>query len=303
MTDSQKHAVGAVFPDTEGVPAGFQFSQSNLQDFSDCRRRFQLRYLQRFTWPAIQSEPALENEMLIERGNSFHRLAHQTLIGLPVERLEESIQDDILQAWWKNFREFANQAGLKEAVGIYPEMSLSTPFDMYRLTAKYDLIISNDEGQFKIYDWKTSLRQPGRKWLSDRLQTRVYPYLLVKAGEVLNEGKQIEPGKIEMTYWYPTFPDQPIQFPYSAAQFDRDHKSIADMIEEIARLTPNQFQLTSQTQRCAYCVYRSLCERGEQAGRLGESLESLSGGVGESFDAGDEAEIRIDFEQIAEIEL
>ena len=44
------------------LPEGFRFSQSSLQDYVDCRRRFQLRYLQNLAWPALQSEPALENE-------------------------------------------------------------------------------------------------------------------------------------------------------------------------------------------------------------------------------------------------
>jgi hypothetical protein len=45
--------------------------------------------------------------------------------------------------------------------------------------------------------------------------------------------------------------------------------------------------------RCAYCVYRSLCDRGVKAGELGDFEEGLE--EGESFD------FELDFEQIAEI--
>ena len=41
--------------------ASFQLntlSQSSLQDYVDCARRFQLRYLDRLSYPAIESEPA-----------------------------------------------------------------------------------------------------------------------------------------------------------------------------------------------------------------------------------------------------
>ena len=58
----------------------FQFSQANLQDFVDCRRRFQLRYLQHIAWPAIESEPVLENERFLQQGARFHRMIQQHLL-------------------------------------------------------------------------------------------------------------------------------------------------------------------------------------------------------------------------------
>jgi hypothetical protein len=50
-------------------------SQSSLQDYNDCPRRFELRYLQRLAYPAIETEPALENEKHQREGEFFHRLA------------------------------------------------------------------------------------------------------------------------------------------------------------------------------------------------------------------------------------
>src|SRR5512143_2637063 len=86
--------------------ARFEFSQSSLQDYVDCRRRFQLRYLQRVAWPAIQAEPAREFERHIQRGERFHRLAQQYLVGVPVEKLDRMASADVdenLQRWWQNF--------------------------------------------------------------------------------------------------------------------------------------------------------------------------------------------------------
>ena len=40
------------------LPPQFAFSQSSLQDYMDCPRRFQLRYLDRLIYPAAESEPA-----------------------------------------------------------------------------------------------------------------------------------------------------------------------------------------------------------------------------------------------------
>ena len=66
-------------PREERLPPNFQFSQGSLQDFVDCRRRFQLRYIQGVAWPALQTEPAMENERSMQQGARFHHLVHQHL--------------------------------------------------------------------------------------------------------------------------------------------------------------------------------------------------------------------------------
>ena len=40
------------------LPDDFHFSQGSLQDYVDCQRRFQLRYLMKLAWPAVDAEPA-----------------------------------------------------------------------------------------------------------------------------------------------------------------------------------------------------------------------------------------------------
>jgi hypothetical protein len=39
------------------LPYSFHFTQSSLQDYLDCPRRFQLRYVLDQPWPAVESEP------------------------------------------------------------------------------------------------------------------------------------------------------------------------------------------------------------------------------------------------------
>jgi len=63
----------------------FTFSQSSLQDYFDCPRRFQLRYIEHLAWPAVETEPVLENERRQQEGQLFHRMVQQHLVGLPVE--------------------------------------------------------------------------------------------------------------------------------------------------------------------------------------------------------------------------
>ena len=283
------------------LPAGFRFSQSSLQDYVDCRRRFQLRYLQNLAWPALQSEPALENERFMLRGSLFHQLTQQFFSGVPADRLQATIADLHLAGWWDSFMRFVYQERLDQRLSdqpptLYAEKGFSAALSAHRLVAQYDLIFSSLPGHFVIYDWKTSQKRPRRKWLAERIQTRLYPYLLTRAGASLNSGALIKPQAVEMIYWFAAFPEQPERFPYSQADYDREAAFLTSLVDEITRLRPDQFDQTPHVERCAFCVYRSLCNRGERAGSF-EAAPDMG------VPAGSPNEIFLDFEQIAEIEL
>jgi len=273
------------------LPTDFQFSQGSLQDYVDCPRRFQLRYTQRLAWPAVEAEPPLENERHLQQGAAFHRLIHQHMLGLSPERLSSTIADEELSRWWHNYLESA-LADLPAS--LYPEVVLSAPVSVHRMIAKYDLIAITTRQRAVIVDWKTSRKRPRRKWLAERLQTKVYPYLLVRAGSHLNEGQPFQPEQVEMVYWFANFPEDPERFPYDAAQYDADGAYLASLVEEIKGLGDEDFPLTVQERRCRYCPYRSWCQRGVRAGALDEAEDELE------WD--DDFEIALDFEQIAEIE-
>ena len=273
------------------LPPDFQFSQASLQDYVDCPRRFQLRYVLRLAWPALEAEPALENERYLQQGAAFHRLVHQHALGLPPDQLSRTVTDEDLRRWWHNYLA-APPAGLPAS--RYPEIVLSAPLSGHRLLAKYDLVAVDAGRQAIIVDWKTYRKRPRRAWLVGRLQTRVYPYLLVRAGAHLNMGQPLQPGQLEMIYWFADFAAAPERFAYDAAQYEADGTYLAALIEEIARLEDEDFTLTAQERHCRYCAYRSLCQRGISAGAFAEAEDER--------EAGDEFDISFDLEQIAEIE-
>lgn len=293
------------------LPAGFQFSQGSLQDYMDCHRRFQLRYLLRQAWPAVESEPMLESERLMQQGARFHRLVQQHLLGVPAERLEVFAKDEHLERWWNNYLGDRNPSGVHEIKAQVPEVTLSTALGGFRLVAKYDLIVAGEDGRLVIVDWKTSRKRSKRKWLVERLQSRVYPYLLVQAGgQLLAQrgatygGKEhrlqralhlAKPEQVEMVYWFAEFPEQPERIKYNQSQYEDDESFLKSLVAEIERREQDDFTLTPDVKRCAYCVYRSLCDRGISAGDLGDFDETM--------DEGGEIEITLDFDQIAEIEF
>jgi hypothetical protein len=265
-------------------------SQSSLQDYMDCAQRFKLRYLDRLSYPAAETEPTLENEKHQQEGEYFHRLVQQHLIGIPAEQIAKFANTPNLQRWWESFRNSPDLTGLRDLSGLYPEATLSAPLGKHRLLAKYDLIAIRD-GTAVIYDWKTYRKRPRNEWLAARMQTRVYRALLVQAGAHLNNGKPFEPEQIEMIYWFADFPEEPAQFPYSAAQFQRDWDTLLKLSDEVA--SASSYPLTEDRQKCLFCTYRSYCERGIRAGDIEQAESDAAQEAEELFD--------VNFEQIGEI--
>jgi len=271
------------------LPDRFVFSQSSLQDYVDCPRRFELKYLQRQRWPAPEVDDLLEFERRMEQGERFHHLVHQHLVGIPAPMLLKRIEDATVRGWFETY--------LKQGLeGVppkrRPEMLLTVPLGEYALLAKFDLVALSAEKAL-IMDWKTGQHIPKSDTLARRLQTIVYRYVLAKGGASLNGGVPILPEQIEMVYWYAAHEGATRRFPYDAAQLAADEAYLLQLVEEIH--TRAEFPLTERIERCKFCVYRSLNDRGEVAGSL-DNWDT-------DDDNSDMSEFRIDLDQIDEIEF
>ncbi len=282
------------------LPACFQFSQRNLQDYVDCRRRFQLRYLDQLAWPAIEVEPMIEQERRLQAGAAFHRMVQRYLVGVPAESLSALVESEgqnnrDLKRWWQNFLGFS---GIVPEENVLVEGVLSARIVSYRLLAKYDFICWEVDGavaRVTIFDWKTSQQRPPRQWQVERLQTRIYPYLLVQAGPQILGVDKLSPEQVEMVYWFTEFPQEPHRFVYSSEQYQLDHEYLTGLVSEIEGLPEEDYQLTSDESKCKYCTYRSLCDRGITAGLI-DPMEA-------DRDSEEDYYLDLDFDQIAEIEF
>ncbi len=272
------------------IPAEMTFSQNNLQDLVDCPRRFELRYLKKLAWPAPQTEPVIEHERQMQMGARFHQMVHQHQLGLSEELVGAQATDPLLHSWWLAYLDLSPS---ELPAQRYPEFTLTAPYGGFRLIAKYDLIAIDPGRQVVIVDWKTSYRRTPRSTLRSRIQTRLYPFLMVEAGKQIFGGTAVQPKQIEMRYWFTADPGNPEVFQYTNDQYQSDRQKILDLINLTQHMSETIFPLTTEEKDCRFCNYRSLCKRGDQAGTINEKETELEAA----------SILDIDFEQIGEIEF
>lgn len=283
------------------LPKGFLFSQSSLQDYVDCQRRFQLRYIDRLAWPAVEAEPFMDYERLVDQGSLFHKVVRQYLVGVPEAQIEKSLaNDEVMSSWWGNYLDSVKNGVLRvimhEESLRFEELTLSTPVRDFRLIAKFDLLVLNPEGRLLILDWKTAQKRPRRAWLADRLQTHVYPFVLTRAVAPLIGKAGVDPAQVEMIYWFTNFPEQPERFSYDQSAYQEDARYLDDLVSMIHAKSEKIYPLTPDVRRCLFCTYRSLCNRGVKPGELPQLEEWQEA----ETSAGD---VSIDYDQVGEIEF
>lgn len=278
------------------LPESFDFTQSNLQDYMECPYRFYLRYILRTKWPALVVEDAVKFEQRGQAGARFHRLVQQYLVGIPEDQLTPSAESDPeaeVGIWWENFLSHVPSWLAGET---YTEISLSTNLNRDRLAAKYDLImVDQNEHKITIIDWKTSQKLPKREWLLERVQTRLYRFLLAQSSHILSREQAFSPENINMVYWFAAFPGSLIRLPYDETTYQKDKRFFSSLLSEIHNRHEENFSKTSDIKKCRYCTYRSHCDRGTQAGDLAGF---------DDFDIDiEEVETEIDFDDIPEIKF
>jgi len=266
------------------LPKTFSFSQSSLQSFDSCARRFWLAYVQQLPWPAVEAAPVQDYEELMRLGSIFHQLIERAEIGIDQQLADTGASatqlPPPLSEWFDAYQQYRPADLPSDFIEV--EKMLSIPFGIndgfdgaeYRLAAKYDLITaSSDENNrtVMIVDWKTTRKRTDPATLSQRLQTMVYPYVLVEASAKLPFGP-IEPEQVEMLYWFTAAPVQPVRFRYDSAQHDKNRAKLEQLLaqilggEEEADFPKVVDTEINRRRFCNYCVYRSRCDRGQYAG-------------------------------------
>lgn len=239
-------------------PPLLSFDQSKLQDFIECQRRFQLRYLLQQQWPAPIAEPIGEFERADQLGKLFHLNVERYWLEVPLEHIPPS-----LLVWMGAF--FKHPPDDLPGEIRRPEVRTSALLHGQRVTATFDLLAYEEQGRVVIVDWKTNHKKPTRAYLDRRLQTILYPLLLVLTAEQLI-GFPVKPEEVTLVYWFANAPEEPEVFTYSQARFEHDMQYLGELFAQIETMTAEVWPLTPDVRKCRYCEFRSLCDRGREAG-------------------------------------
>jgi hypothetical protein len=264
------------------TPPEFTFSQSSLQAYEDCPRRFWLTYVAQLPWPASAASPIYEHEQLLRLGETFHRLVERTESAMAPQEISAGLQPP-LATWYQSYltqrpadlpTEHVEVERVLVTEMVFPaEPTPDRTPARRRLAAKYDLIAAETGGRVVIVDWKTGQRRPDPAALRRRLQSAVYPFVLVEASANLPWGP-VRPEQVEMRYWFTAAPGQPVVLTYDGAQHAANRTRLQRLLAEAAsgrdeadypKVADTEF---SRRRHCAVCIYRSRCNRGATAGDL-----------------------------------
>ena len=102
VTETKTAAGFAVEPSVTPIPPTFSFSQSSLQAFEDCPRRFWLAYIEQLPWPAVEASPIQEHEELMRLGERFHRLVQRAEIGIDPDIVAAGLEPP-LSTWFSAY--------------------------------------------------------------------------------------------------------------------------------------------------------------------------------------------------------
>jgi PD-(D/E)XK nuclease superfamily len=269
------------------LPEGFVFNSNSIQDFVECQRRFQLRYMDHLFWPAVEVEPFEKYEHMLDQDTLFHKIIHQHLNGVPADQITGSLEGNAeVQNWWENFQQSMRDGILEVLVRpgnrIYEEIDLSVPVGDFRLTGHYDLLLAQPDGKLVIMEWMIAQKKPERGILNNRYHTLIAQFILAGSASNLIGGHLANPNQIEMIYWFANFPHQPEQFQYSPSIYEQDSRQLSQLIKAIHQKTEPIFSLTPDVNRCLFCNYRSFCDRGDKAGEFDHWVDWLATSTGDA---------------------
>ncbi len=246
------------------IEPDFIFSANCLQTYLNCPRRYELKYPHKQSWPAAISEPILEFERHLQLGSRFHQLAFQYLNGIPENDLVKTINDSDLNTWFQNLLSFLKTINMQLS---FAELAVKVPVGAYQAVAVFDLLAVTPDMNLLILDWKSAKRIPRKDQLAERIQTMLYPFAAFESVQSTVPGFEIEAENLQMSYLFVRHNhDNLITFEYNQNFHEQNRKLLENLIMEISAKETGAFECTTETRRCKYCNYRSLCERGVRAG-------------------------------------
>jgi hypothetical protein len=91
------------------------------------------------------------------------------------------------------------------------------------------------------------------------MQTQLYPYVLVEAGEALT-GRPLLPARVELVYWLAADPAHPVRFRHTATAHKATRRRLGGLIARAHALRDAPIPpVIDDLAICARCPYRTYC--------------------------------------------
>ena len=231
-------------------------TQTQISAFERCKRFYYLRCLQKFAWPGrrLQTEDA-------RRGEDFHLIVRQLILGIPEEQLIIPEGDEKLKQWTAAW---CREKPLKDFQTVYAEKEVTALFADVLWLGKFDALAINDD-RITIFDWKTTPSLKGASFYVNTPQTRLYRFLAKTCGSrLLGAGLHAVPAEnIEMIYWFPEHPKDPIRLRYTEEAWQDDLSHLRLYAREMSFPDEEHYPQTGKEKDCRYCDYQKLCHPGQ----------------------------------------
>ncbi len=247
-------------------------SQSAIDTYQRCARRYYLRYVRGLDWPAPLTSSELDFEQAMRRGEQFHLLIQQHALGMDVTPMVEAGDDDILRTWWQSYLTQARSFVPGSMKAQFTEIELAASIEDVTVMAKFDHVVFEQDGGMLIFDWKTGVPR-SQDHLARGWQSVVSQFIAAERGGQLRPSAsdlQIAPGLIRLVYWHARDAGQPVRLRYDDQLHEAGRARLVSVIVEIKDLfaqgEESAFARTPDESQCRHCPYRSYCERGKEAG-------------------------------------
>lgn len=229
-----------------------------LTTFMRCQRQFQLRYVDRLSWPEIDLDEEVEKSR--QRGEDYHEVIQRVLLGVAQE--PAAVGNPMLKIYLDRFLAWSEHLPDGKQ---FVEFELMVPVDAHYLGGRLDLFIVGKE-RVHIYDWKSAVNPPEIETLWQHMQTRLYLALVSEGSEAT--GRAVGPDQVSLTYWYPHDPPTEIRLVYSEKKHAENWGILKDIAAGIDWLLNQEspWPKTTDLDVCRRCPYQIIC--GRQVGSI-----------------------------------
>ncbi|GEM_PF-1098671 len=229
-----------------------QISQSQIQDFQFCHRKYYLAHVRRLAWPAPITPSFRKMEENMRQGKAFHLFVHRYLQNILPENGQPV--DPAIQKWVDNFKA---HHPLPAKAQIFTEKEVTTVLGDTIWIGDFDVLAVQPD-RIQIFDWKTSEKPGDPLRLKNSPQTRLYLFLLLKNLNRFTRSR-LNAENLEMIYWYPNAPLASVRIAYSNEKAQQDESYLQRISAQLSSDQAEDYLETDDRQKCSYCRYQKFC--------------------------------------------